>query len=483
MQAQGYITAAQEQTAENQEIVFHPSPEALNVTAPHFALWVKDELIQKYGEQTVAHSGFIVKTTIDLDGQNYAQQVVESQVTRLARDNVSNGAAVVIDPTNGEILAMVGSHDWNDEQNGKINMALSPRQPGSSFKPIVYAKAFEDRLATPATVVEDKAIEFPGGYKPHNYDQKFHGKILLRFALANSLNIPAVLVMQQLGVNNAVDFAQSLGITTLNDRSKYGLSLVLGAAEVPLLQMTEAYATFADQGMRNDPTGILEIQDKNGAVIYTHTPSPERELSSAVAFQISSILSDNKARAMEFGNSLTISRPAAVKTGTTEDYRDALTLGFTPQVAVGAWVGNNDRAPMDNIAGSLGAAPIWRQLMEYFLKGKPVISFSQPDGILKMDVCRENGLRAEVATSSAYPEFFLPGTTPKSSCITPTPELSETPTPTPEEKKDEEEKETPTPTPTEKPKPTATTEPTNTPTPIVINPPKPLITDTPTPTL
>lgn len=454
MREQGFITQAQEDQALAQKIVFDPSTQALNVTAPHFAIWVKDQLIKKYGEQKVAQSGYTVKTTLDLAGQEYAQQVVESQVARLTRNDASNGAAVVMDPNTGEVLAMVGSHDWSDPNNGKINMTLSPRQPGSSFKPIVYADALEEREITPATIIEDKEIEFPGGYKPHNYDRKFHGKVTARYALANSLNIPAVLVLDKVGVNSAVDFAKELGITTLNDRDRYGLSLVLGAAEVPLIQMTEAYSVFANQGQKVDPTGILEIMDKKGDVIYSYEPSPERVMSSAVAYQISSILSDNKARADTFGGSLTISRPAAVKTGTTEEYRDALTIGYTPQLVIGTWVGNNDRTPMDSVAGSLGAAPIWRQLMEYFLRGKPVVQFEQPDGLIKLDVCRDNGLRAEVATSSAYPEFFLPGTTPKGTCITPspTPSTSETPTPTPTN----EPENTPTPTPTAKPQSTVT---------------------------
>ncbi len=470
MQEQGYITEEERAAAENEEITFNPSTQSINRTAPHFALMVQEELIKEYGEQGVAQSGYVVKTTLDLQGQEYAQQAVENRVRALQNNDVSNGAAVVMDPNTGEILALVGSHDWSDENNGKINMAVRPRQPGSSFKPIVYAKALEDRLITPATVIEDKEITFPGGYKPRNYDRSFRGDVLVRYALANSLNIPAVLVMEKVGVADTVTYAESLGITSLNEPDRYGLSLVLGAAEVPLTQMTAAYAVFANQGVKAEPTTILEITNKKGQVIFTHETKSQRVMPSNVAFQISSILSDNSARADTFGNALTLSRQAAVKTGTTEDYRDALTIGYTPQIVVGAWVGNNDNSEMDNIAGSLGAAPIWRQLMEYFLRGKPVVQFTPPNGIIRIEVCSENGLRAEIATSSAYPEFFLPGTIPKESCNVPTPTPEESPTPTPESDDDNEE-EQPTPTPTSRPEPTSTPVPTTrpvTPTPTIV---------------
>ncbi len=200
MQDQGYITEEQRITAEEEEIEFNPSTEAINITAPHFALMIQDQLIDEYGEQEVAGSGFVVKTTLDSEGQQFAQQVVKTQIDRLARNDVTNGSAVVMDPTNGEILALVGSHDWSDDTNGKINMAVRPRQPGSSFKPFIYAKALEDRLITPATQIEDKEITFPGGYKPRNYDNRFRGEVLVRYALANSLNIPAVLVMEKVGI-------------------------------------------------------------------------------------------------------------------------------------------------------------------------------------------------------------------------------------------------------------------------------------------
>ena len=471
MAEQGYITNAQKTQAQKQKITLQPSRNGVNQEAIHFALMVQDMLIKEYGEQTIAQSGFQVKTTLDLDLQTKAQQAVETQVQRLASSNVTNGAAVVIDPVTGEVLALVGSHDWNDEKNGKVNMALQPRQPGSSFKPIVYAKGLEERVITTSMQIDDKPVKF-GDYEPKNYDNKFRGKVLIRYALANSLNIPAIHVLEMVGINNALDFARSLGITTLSNDKNYGLSLVLGSAEVPLIEMTNAFATFADEGVWHQYSTVLEIRDKNGSVIFQHAPESRQVVSEAVAYLLSSILSDNKARSDTFGGSLTISRPAAVKTGTTNDYKDALTIGYTPQVTVGVWIGNNDNAPMSSIAGSLGAAPIWRQIMEAYLQGKPVENFRKPLGVEEEKVCFEDGMKVEYATASAYTEYFLRGTKPTKICGLPSPTPSGSPTPTPGEEK--KPTDTPTPTPTSEPTvtvvPTATTIPTATPLPSPFSP-------------
>lgn len=444
MEKQGYITQDERLAAEEEEITFHPKEAEINDKAPHFALMVKDELIDKYGEQRIARSGFKVKTTLDLDKQSYAEQAVANQVARLSGNKVTNGAAIAIDPKTGEILVLVGSHDYYDEDNGKINMVLRSRQPGSSFKPIVYAKALLERDITPATILEDKPVTFPGGYKPKNYDGRFRDKVIARYALANSLNIPTLHVMERVGIPGAIDMAEDLGITTLTRPSDYGLSLALGAAEVPLIQMTSAFGTFANEGKYVAPTTIIEIRDKNNRVIFRQEPKSRQALDSRVAYQVSSILSDNRARVEVFGGALTISRPAAVKTGTTEDYRDALTIGYTPQLVVGVWIGNNDNTPMTSIAGSLGAAPVWRLLMENILIGTPIEQFRRPLGVLEVNVCKDDGLRAEVATSSAYPEYFLSGTTPKRTCNaepTTQPTSQATPTLTEEEEERREEEE------------------------------------------
>lgn len=429
MQQDGSITAAQANQAKAEALTYNPQQPANNVLAPHFAFMVRDMLFQKYGEENVIRSGLKVKTTLNRSWQEYAEAVVKNQVARLAGDGVTNGAVVVMDPKTGQIKAYVGSHDWNDPTNGKVDMALSPRQPGSSFKPIIYSAAFSEHLITPATILQDVPTTFGGNYSPHDYDYKYRGPVTVRRALANSLNIPAVEVMEQVGVPQGVAQAQTLGITTLKDPSNYGLSFVLGAANVPLLELTNAYATFADQGTYHKPTAILEVRDKYNNIIESYQEDSQQLIDPGTAFLISSILSDNKARAEEFGNALTISRPAAVKTGTTENFRDALTLGYTPSLTVGVWVGNNDNAPMDNIAGSLGAAPIWRSLMEHYLAGTSIEHFTQPSDVVQATVCPYAFTGSPSASLSAsYQEYFLAGTEPTYSTCNALPQPSPSPT-------------------------------------------------------
>lgn len=499
MVEEGYITKSEAEEADVEELVYNPTTQdETNVLAPHFALYVKDLVTKQYGEERVIRDGFVVRTTLNSDWQRYAEQVVKNQVTFLQRNKATNAAVVAIDPTTGAIKVMVGSHDWSDEENGRINMTLRPRQPGSSFKPIIYADALEQQLITPATVLKDRAIAY-GDYKPVNYDRRFRGDVTVRRALATSLNIPAVEVMNMLGVSEGIYIAEQFGITTLTrEPSEYGLSLILGSGEVPLLEMTNAYAVFADQGRYHTPYAIIEIKDKYGQDVTEDTKdgletffnmfnffsmiseSAQREertvISDETAFLISSILSDNNARAEVFGGALTISRPAAVKTGTTNDYRDALTIGYTPSVVVGVWVGNNDNSEMDNVAGSLGAAPIWRQLMENFLRGTTLQPFIQPAGIVKVAPCAspspsDDPTGTPVASPSAE-EYFIRGTEPEA-CPTPTPSPTSSPS------------ETPTPSPTEQP--SATPSPTNVPTPTEEPTPTPIVVIptiiTPIPTL
>jgi len=384
----GFISSNEMERIENKVIILDHPDNLGNKEAVHFALMVKDELINKYGEEVVARSGFRIKTTLDLEKQRYAEEVVTRQVEKLAGNRVTNGAAVVMDPKTGEILALVGSRDWNYEKFGKVNVALSERQPGSSFKPIVYSAAFEKNLITPATLLQDRSTTYGGNYKPRNYDGGFRGAVTVRRALANSLNVPAVEVMNKVGVDDTLEMAERLGITTLNTPSDYGLSLVLGAGEIRLVELTSVYAVFANYGLRTEPTTIYEIRDKFDNLVYRHRAKPKQVLSPQIAFLISSILSDNNARRELFGNVLDISRPAAVKTGTTQNYRDSLTIGYTPSVAVGVWVGNNNGAPMDNIAGSLGAAPIWKSLMEKSFENTAIENFNPPEGDISLYVCQ-----------------------------------------------------------------------------------------------
>lgn len=424
---QKYITPSIEKKALEQHLAFTKVSDIINAVAPHFALMVRDQLIQKYGEELIVRSGFKVKTTLDVNWQKIAQDEVAKQVELLKNDKVSNGTAVVEDPRNGEIRVLVGSADWNNPENGKYNVAIAKRQPGSSFKPIVYVSALEKHFITPATILKDMPITYdlhPGTYSPRDFDDKFRGPVTVRRALANSLNVPAVAVLNMLGIPSAIEMGKRLGISTLQDPSNYGLSLVLGAAEVKLLELTNVYATFANQGIKNNPTIITQIIDKNATTIFDYKPEQKRVLDPVYPFLISSILSDNKTRAEEFGNLLTINRTAAVKTGTTSDFKDSWTLGYTPSLTIGVWVGNNDNSPMDNIAGSLGAAPIWRHLMETFLADSPPEHFDVPSGIITENICASNGLLAKGATSSAISEFFVKGTQPTTYCYFPSESFS-----------------------------------------------------------
>lgn len=416
MEEENVVTKEEFLEAVGEDLRFVKKSEELNVVAPHFALMVKDELVGRFGEEQIARSGFRVRTTIDLDKQVFAEKTVKDQVLNLRKNLVTNGSAVVIDPKTGEVLSLVGSYDWFDEKFGKVNMALSPRQPGSSFKPIVYAAAFEKSLITPATVLKDRPTAFEGNYRPKNYDGKFRGDVLVRRALSNSLNVPAVQVMSKLGVVNSVEASERFGITTLSEPSNYGLSLVLGAGEVRLIDLTSVYAMFANEGVKNEPVFILEIDNKFDEKIYQYKSLSKRVLDSKYAFLISSILSDNNARREVFGNALTISRTAAVKTGTTENYKDSLTLGYTPTIAVGVWVGNNDNKPMDNVAGSLGAAPIWKTLVTEYLKDTPDTGFIKPQDVVSLSVCKSNGLLISNVSLQGYTEYFIKGTEPTKLC-------------------------------------------------------------------
>jgi 1A family penicillin-binding protein len=423
MLEQNYISVKEKQAAQETNLHFYMDDEGINTYGTHFALMVRKKLIDMYGEEEVIRSGFKVKTTLNSDWQEYAEQTVKNQVEKLKDNKVSNGAAVVMDSKTGEILSLVGSHDWNDTSNGKVNIALSPRQPGSAFKPIVYAAAFERRIITPITMLRDESTTFTGGYKPVNYDGKFRGQVTVRRALSNSLNIPAVHVISRVGLINTLTIAERLGITSLQDPSQYGLSLVLGGGEVSLLEMTSAYAVFANQGIYNEPVIITEIRDKGNKIIFRHTPQSKEVLDPSISFLISSILSDTSARAETFGNALTISRPAAVKTGTTDNYKDSLTLGYTPSLTIGVWVGNNEGTPMDNIAGSLGAAPIWKNLMEQYLKGTKVEKFVVPANVIRRTICMNKLIKKdneEKTETYLIQEYFLKGTEPKTNCTIPT---------------------------------------------------------------
>lgn len=424
MQKDGNITADAVASAGAETLRYQPKAPEQPPKSPHFALMVKDWLQKQYGEEQITRSGYTVKTTLNPEYQALAEAAVQNQVKRLAGSKVSNGGAVIVDPRNGEVMAVVGSVDWNNDQFGKVNMATTSRQPGSSFKPFVYATGIEDKLMSAATIFEDKPKDF-SGYKPKNYDLSYRGNVTLRRALANSLNIPAVEAMQNVGIDNVIKNAKAVGLTTLDKTAdEYGLPLALGSGQAKLIEMTNGYAAFANQGKHYDTQLVMSITDKNNHQIYTESTKETTVWSPGTAFVMSSILSDNSARAEVFGSSLTVSgsRPVAVKTGTTEDYRDAWTIGYTPSLAIGVWIGNNDNSPMSSVAGASGAAPIWRSLMQRILSGGQVEKFVQPASVTSRDVCSDGALALNPGDNT-YTEYFLAGTLPSATCNETKPEV------------------------------------------------------------
>jgi len=396
---------------------------------PHWVNYIRYLLETRYDAQTIYRSGFRVYTTLDPQLQQEADRIVQEQVAALADKNATDGALVAIQPKTGQVLAMVGSADfYNDAIAGQINMALRPRQPGSSIKPLTYAAAFEKGW-TPATLIWDVPSEFPPSgdpndtrepYKPVNYDGKSHGPVTVRTALANSYNIPAVKTLQFVGIyddpktpqqDGLIAFARRLGISTLN-QSDYGLSLTLGGGEVTLFDMVSAFSVFADNGQKVEPIAITRIEDFQGNVIFqAEDPKPIQVIRAEHAYLITSILSDAKARAPMFGTNsiLNLSFPAAVKTGTTNDYRDNWTIGYTPDLAVGVWVGNADYTPMVNTSGVSGAAPIWAKMMEFavpLLTGNNPSNFVQPPGIVEKVICAASGTEPSEYCTDQRTELF-----------------------------------------------------------------------------
>jgi 1A family penicillin-binding protein len=390
------ITQDQADTAKAEKIAFIPYHE--NITAPHFVMYVKEVLAAQYGEQFVETGGLKVTTTLDPNDQKIAQQVIEKDsASTLKKSGATNAALTAVDPKTGDILAMVGSVDYFNMQNqGNVNVAISNRSPGSSFKPIVYATGFKDKYS-PATTLFDLKTDFGGGYSPNDYDLKNRGPVSARDALANSLNIPAVKMEYMAGVQNSINTAKDFGITTLTNPDSYGLSLVLGGGDVKLLEMTGAYSVFANNGTKMEASPLLKVEDQKGKVLLDRTKVKGKQvLDPQVAYEISSILSDNNARTPIFGAHSALyfpNRTVAAKTGTTQNYRDAWTLGYTPSLAAGVWVGNNDNTPMPGqLAASMAAAPLWHEFMDQALANKPNEDFSKPTGIQTATVDSLTGL-------------------------------------------------------------------------------------------
>ncbi len=425
----GYIDEEEARLAREEQLHFAAVP--FPIRAPHFVMYVWGLLEKRFGPEELYRGGLEVHTSLDLDMQETAQSIARRRLTMLAdrprRDlpdpNVHNAALVALDPNTGEVLAMLGSPDYFDpEIDGAVNCALAPRQPGSSIKPITYAAAFAQGY-TPATMILDVPTAFltreGEPYVPLNYDLEFHGPVLARQALASSYNLPAVKVLDYVGLDNMTALARSLGITTFDDSERFGLSLTLGGGEVRLLELTAAYAAFANGGREVEPVAILRIEGSQGSILYERKPSRgERVLDERIAYLITDILSDDLARMSAFGEGsvLKLRRPAAVKTGTTTDWRDNWTIGYTPNLVVGVWAGNADNSPMRHVSGVTGAAPIWHDFMEEVLEARPVEEFVEPAGLTHVEVCTLSGQLPNPHCPHRRSELFVAGTEPKETC-------------------------------------------------------------------
>src|SRR3989344_834010 len=412
MQQVGYITKDELKKAKQEKINF--SEDTTPIKAPHFVMYVKKYLEDKYGENYLKEKGLRVYTTLDWDIQNYAEKTIEdSEKFNMARD-ANNTALVVIDPKTGEILSLVGSKNYfekpypigcDEKPSGnclfdpKFDVAtMGLRQPGSSFKPFVYATAF-NRGFTPDTILWDAKTEFNPNcpadgngaadsfgqqcYNPRNYDGLYRGEVSLRQSLAGSLNLPSVKIFYLTGMDKTLQTARDFGITTLNDPDRYGLSLVLGGGETNLLELTSAYGVFATEGLQTSSVSILKIEDSEGNIIEQNNKQPTKVLNTQTARQINNILSDNNARSFIFGPSSPLYFPGyqvAVKTGTTSNLKDGWTMGYTPYTVVGVWVGDSDNSPTKDAGVGL-AAPMWRKVMEKIITSRPAENFTPPDQI------------------------------------------------------------------------------------------------------
>jgi 1A family penicillin-binding protein len=425
MREDGYISKDQEKQALEDLDKVEFAPEGASFKAPHFVMYVKQELVERYGERMVEQGGLKVTTSLDWEIQKQTQEIVTEQIKNVESLHITNGAALVADPLTGEILAMVGSKDYAAEDyDGKVNVTLSLRQPGSAIKPVTYVTAFKQGY-TPATMIADVITEFPGGannpvYKPKNYNGKVNGPIQLRYALGSSINIASVKLLQLVGVRNMLETAYRMGFTTLEPTqanvNRFGLSVTLGGGEVRLLDMVMAYSAFANAGLKVEPVTILKVEDNKGKVLEEYKPvKGQRVLSEEEAFLVCDILSDNEARLLTFGANSLLRIPGqqvAVKTGTTDDMRDNWAVGWTPAVIVGAWVGNNDNTQMKGVAsGVSGATPIWRQIMLAALKIRPIKTWSMPSGIVTKEVDKISGYPSHDGFPSRT-EYFIKGVEP-----------------------------------------------------------------------
>lgn len=392
MRINGFITTEEYEAAQNETVEFEIEVVA-GIKAPHFVMYIREQLAEKFGEEALAEKGYKVVTTLDWDLQKEAERIVAEKVAiNVEKYNASNAGMVATDPKTGDLLVMVGSKDYFAEDiDGNYNVALADRQPGSSIKPFVYATAFSKGYL-PQTILFDVATQFSTNcepwdtsseepcYAPKNYNNKYVGPISMRNAMAQSLNIPAVKTLYLAGINSSLKLAADMGITTLNDPKRYGLTLVLGGGEVRLLDMTNAYGVFANRGIKAEPRSILRIEDIKGEILEESEVRESRVLEANVTDMISDVLSDNVARTPLWGSNSLINFPnrdVAAKSGSTNNFRDAWIMGYAPNIAVGAWVGNNDNDSMRGLSGLI-TTPMWREFMDVALAKLPEETFTQP---------------------------------------------------------------------------------------------------------
>ncbi|MFC2045935.1 PBP1A family penicillin-binding protein [Chloroflexota bacterium] len=434
MVKQGYLTGDQARLARQERLHFAPTP--FSIHAPHFVMYVRGLLEDELGLARLEQGGLLIYTTLDLDLNEAARDLVRHRLERLVEcngrqagcppggHNVRNAALVALDPSTGEILAMLGSPDYFSARiDGAVNGTTALRQPGSSIKPITYAAAFERGEFTPATMMFDVRTSFVTKegipYVPLNYDLQFRGPVRVREALASSYNLIAVKVLDTIGVEAMTGLARRLGITTFDDADRFGLALALGGGEVRLLEQAVAYAAFANGGHAVKPVAIDRVEDAEGRVLWSPGPGvTDRVLDERAAYLITDILSDDTARIPSFGegSALALTRPAAVKTGTTTDFRDNWTVGYTPDLVAGVWVGNADNEPMRDVTGISGAAPIWHDFTETALKGRPVRVFDRPGGVVEVEVCGLSGLLPGPDCPHRVTELFFEGAEPAKTC-------------------------------------------------------------------
>jgi 1A family penicillin-binding protein len=424
-----YLTADQAAAAANEQLHFRPNTN--DIQAPHFVMYIRNLLEQEYGEDVVNQGGLEVRTTLDLETQNQSQEIVTNEMKELARLRISNGAALVTNPKTGEILAMVGSKNYFDFANdGQVNVTTRPRQPGSSIKPVTYAVALE-KGKTPSSQILDEPITFSiagsAPYSPKNYDGKYHGSVSIRTSLASSYNIPAVKTLAEVGIPNMIDKAQAMGISTWQDRKRFGLSLTLGSGEVLMTDMAEVYGTFANYGQTVPLNPLLEVRDYKGKLLYQNTCALKKEncpknqtVDPKVAYQITDILSDNNDRVPAFGPRSVLYIPnqqVAVKTGTTNNLRDNWSFGYTTDRLVAVWVGNNNNQPMSYVAsGVTGASPIWNKIMRTQLSDEHPHVFAPPGDLVKVKICATTGTLPCSGCPVITEELFTKGSEPKQAC-------------------------------------------------------------------